>query len=333
MNFSPTTNPSRRRTAILIVVIVSLLPLACNFLTRGPDLSGLTSKATEEAGKLISTLESSGSDSGQASTPQATQAALALDTAQPRTFRYAGLVFSLQRAAITSQPPDSGDFSVEEGAYAQTVWKVTNPNRDPARISQGVFTLQLGDGTKSTKAYEDYYNSQDTKELTIVFNVPANATWDNASLTFDEPGKAPAALPLQGAVPADPYPQVLTVSGEATLATPPLVYVLDEGTIDLDGVGVRAEQGTRYLLLKVTATCKDRYDCYVGPESFRVIIDGTPYAALTIDPVAEAVEPDTSQAFRLAFQIPEQVTQLDLQVGEASKETAKLPITIPTSTN
>jgi len=107
---------------------------------------------------------------------------------------------------------------------------------------------------------------------------------------------------------------------------PPILYVLTEAAIDLDAFGQRAEAGTHYLLLTVTATCKEKYACYVGPESFRVLADGAPYGAQRLDPAAEAVDPDTTRTFRLAVQIPDGTQKVELLVGEAGKDQATIPI-------
>lgn len=327
----PSRPPSKPRAVFVLgSLIAAFAMMACSLFSKPASLIDKTgAMLTAEVGKISSTLDAGGSVTGETTpTPAVTAEALIPQTALPRSFKYNDLTFDLQKAVITNQPPEGANLDAQSGAYAQTVWKVTNPTTSTRYVRQGVFTLELGNGKKATRPYDAIYESQDTKDVTIVFNVPADATWDGAKITFTEPDKEPAALPLFGEAPEAKYPQKLAANGQAQVSVPALIYQIQEASVDLDGMGQRADAGKRFLLFKVQATCKEKYDCYVGPESFRVLADGTPYSAAQMDPAADAVSADGSKVFRLAFQIPDGAQQVELQVGEAGKDTQKIPINL-----
>jgi hypothetical protein len=257
-------------------------------------------------------------------------AAMTLQSALPRSFQYGALVFTLQSAAITTQAPAGADPADQKGAYAQTVWKVSNATADNQRVNSGVMTLSLAGG-KYTRPVDVTVGPQSNQDLSVVFSVPAGSTWDGASLSLAEPGKVPAQLALEGTAPALEEPVKVAVSGEAQVTSPNLLhYQIVDGATALNGPGFRADTGTHVLILKVTATCKDRYDCYVGPNSFRLFVDGVSSDLQKLDPVSAAIKAGgASQDFTLAFQLPDSAKTVALEVGETGKDTKQIPLNLP----
>ncbi len=111
-----------------------------------------------------------------------------------------------------------------------------------------------------------------------------------------------------------------------TSPNPALTYTVISATLDLDSFGKRTPSGKRYLNLTVRAACHATHSCYVGPESFRLLVGGQAQAAETLDPAADAVASDTQQDLRLAFLVPATDKSMVLQVGEATLGTAQIPL-------
>jgi hypothetical protein len=121
----------------------------------------------------------------------------------------------------------------------------------------------------------------------------------------------------------------LQTGAEASIKVPQLTFKVQEASLDLDAFGERALTGKRYLRLKVLVSSQEpKYDSYVGPESFRAIVDGKPVGPERLSPAAEAVKAATEQEFTMAFSIPSTAANAELQVGEVGKETAKIPLSL-----
>jgi hypothetical protein len=347
-SFNP--NPLPKAALLAGLFLISLILMSCALIsstsekintvaTQAGSLLDTAQPAIEEMATAVSTAASGPAASSAATdvadaqstiaalmgdTPE--PAAVTLQSALPRGFRYGALVFTLQSAAITTQPPEGADPADPKGAYAQTVWKVSNATADNQRVNSGTMTLKLAGG-EYARPIDYTVGPQTDQDLSVVFSVPAGSTWAGASLSLAEPGKVPAQLLLEGAAPALEEPVKGTVRGEAQVTSPNLIdYQVVDGATALNGPGFRADAGAHVLILKVTATCKDRYDCYVGPNSFRLIVDGVPSDLQKLDPISAAVKASTSQDFTLAFQLPDSAKALALEVGETGKDTKQIPL-------
>jgi len=161
--------------------------------------------------------------------------------------------------------------------------------------------------------------------------LPHNANWPGSQLIVDEQDKEPAVLPLDGEAPTVPAPTKLALNGDASVKEPaPVNFALLDGTLDLDAFGQRTAIGKRYLKVTIRADCKDTRGggCYVGGDTFRLVVDGQPIAPEKLDPVAEAVTSQGSRDFTAAFLVSANTTNCQLEVGEVGKETARLPIEV-----
>ncbi len=187
--------------------------------------------------------------------------------------------------------------------------------------------VKLANDLVVKKPVELNVQARDTVPLALDLEVPPEATWSGAQLGLDENDKEPASIALDGPVTETSFPQTLAVANEVNVKEPNLNYKVTKAVLDLDGPGVRAAKGKRFVLLTVIASNKDsKFDAYVGPESFRITADGTSIAAMQITPAAEAVKALNSQEFRVAFVIPQSAKSATLVLGEANKDTGNIPL-------
>jgi hypothetical protein len=235
---------------------------------------------------------------------------------------------------VTKGAITAGDSTAANSATANITLSITNTSNDSVRIKSGLWQLKLADGAIYKEPFDDDFAARDTQERKLTFSVPTNAAWAGAQLIVDEQDKEPAVLPLDGEAPQVPPPTQLALNGGASVNEPaPVTFTLADGTLDLDAFGQRAQIGKRYLKLTIRAACKDTRGggCYVGGDTFRIVVDGQPIAPEKLDPVAEAVSSQGSRDFTAAFLVPANTTNCQLEVGEVGKETSRLPIDMKNS--
>lgn len=252
-----------------------------------------------------------------------------VEDAAERTFKYADLDFSVTKATISNQVPNSDPprYSRNDATLDLTL-SVTNPTKDYVFIDAGLLRLKFEGAKEIKEPFNGSVEARDTQEFEFQWEVPITTTWEGAQLILDESDKEPVTLALSGAVEKSQYPVKLTAGAEVSVDKPvKLTYKVLEAMLDLNGQGKRVEVGKRFVLLKVLAQNKDSaYNVYVGPESFRLLVDGVPKAAERLDPAAEAIDPLSEQEFQIVFLIPANAKKIELEVGEAGKSTAKIPI-------
>lgn len=264
-----------------------------------------------------------GSFGGQ-SGPTAVPVERVLSTTPPRSFKYADLQFTVTKGVISNK--DTAGSNPDVAALDLTL-SVTNPTKDYVGVNTGLMQLKLGNGAVYKKRFDTGIQARDTNEYTLSFEVPLTTTWQGAQLSLDESDTEPATVVLEGAAPAPQYPLKLAAGAEATVKSPPLTYKLKDGLVDLDGMGKRAAKDKRYLVLSVVVSNKEQVgNVFVGSENFRIIVNGTPMSAEKLSPAAKAVDPLSEQEFQMAFLVPASATTAELQVGEASKDTASIPL-------
>jgi hypothetical protein len=289
----------------VVLAFVLVVPLAC-----------------KQIGSLSSNSNSNGGGAAMASPFERP-----LQLTETRTLKYANLQFTLTKAVISNrvandQPQDNANL-----ALADLTFSVVNTLKDGVGIKNGMWQLQLGDGSVYKRPYEDSLAPRDTKERMISFRVPAGAQWNGAKLTLDEQGKEPATLALDGPAGPQQYPVKLASGGETTTKEPVMTYTILGATVDVDGAGQRAALGKRYLNLSVRVANKETSDSFL-PEFFRLMIDGVPSAPENMSDNS-VVNGQGSQDVTLSFVIPESATKVELEVGKpAIQQTARIPIAL-----
>ncbi len=246
----------------------------------------------------------------------------------PRAFKYASLEFKLLSGLISNKDIPKSFSNKPQATRLGLEFSVSNPTKDPVRVSGALFQVKLANDLIVKKPVELQYKARDTMTLMLEFEVPAATTWNGAQLTLDENNKEPVSIALDGPVTENAYPQSLKSTGEGQVTQPNLSYKLTKGLLDLDGPGGRVATGKQFLILTVLVSNKDKVDAYVGPQSFGLMVDGNPIASYQLSPAAEAVRGLGSQEFIATFILPQTFSSVMLIVGEEGKSTATIPLAL-----
>jgi hypothetical protein len=255
----------------------------------------------------------------------------------PREVRYAGLILQVREGAITNRRPGSERDRLQTSAteaYATLRGTARNPETKSVANIVNAIRLQLGDGRATTPQTDLAFSvePQSTRDVALVFTVPFDATWEGAKLVLGSEGREPAELPLAGAAPAVAQPVAVDARGEGRVVNGDMedaTYHLVSGTLDRDSLGKRAEQGKRFLTLRVRVVNNSTFGGGYGVASdeFRLLAGGTPLAP--VEYPIELIPATSEKEMEVVFVVPAGLTQAELQVGALSRQTARIPLTLP----
>jgi hypothetical protein len=260
---------------------------------------------------------------GLASTPTPTAFSHPLQGAFPRGARYQSLDWNITGATISNLVPGSEGGTPrysDRAAYAYVNASVRNalPDKD-VYVNGGQVQLLTADGQLHPEAndWSDGFDRAATKDVHLVFQVAPDADWRGAKLVFGPANKEQTLLPLDGPAPTPAFPAKLTIKTQATSRD--LRYDILSTYLDVDLDGQRADQGKRYLLLNMRVTNLSSFagGAALGPNEFRLMVDGNPIAPAKAP--SEFMEPNSSLETQVAFLIPATATQAELQLGETGK--------------
>jgi hypothetical protein len=262
----------------------------------------------------------------------------------PVTVRYAGVdwVVDDARAAVD----EDGEPAVEADL------SVTNTNPFGMSWPLDVLRLEAADGTVLELDSQAGTGSRDldvdggaTATTTLTFTGDAGLTAEVADLTLvvAETGRIAASAPFAGSPTETGYP----VEADFTGTTAPLAlhegdaYVATVGAvsarIDLDGPGVRAEEGGRLAVIDVgvAGLPGNASRVLIVEENFVLDVDGvgaSPRSFIEETPERTriaSVDPGATEGLTLVFDVPRDATQLTLVIRtDEGAATADLPLDV-----
>ena len=317
----------------LIIIIPLTLVFACGLISWI-----LLHAAGNAVNNVLSTAERSYTVSSMSGTvgsaATVTPISRSLNVVPQRSFTYADMQFVVTKGEITNRVSATSDYYRADAASLILNLGITNQGKDYVSLGSGQFRLTTGDGKVYKQTADLSVGARDTEDYKLTFSVPTTTMWDKAVLAFDEQTgngtTVTATLNLDGAPTPAQTAQKIAASAEISLTQPSkATYKLTEGLISFDAFGKRAVSGKRFLLLSFSVTGNDKYSTYVGKENFRLVINGTPMSPTELSPIAEVVGENETKDFKLAFLIPNNATNVELEVGETGKETKKITLTLP----
>jgi hypothetical protein len=182
----------------------------------------------------------------------------------------------------------------------------------------------------------------------LAFEVPPDVDLTGAVLRIGAAPDRPASLPLTGEVPSPEYPQTVDVEGSAEGIGPTnggtIVFTLVDGTLSEDRphersnspTGLRADTGELFLVLHVQAEkVEGRGNDILGPDAFRLLVDGTPRAPWDVatDPLGSndspTAMPNAVVDAWVAFLTPTDASEFALLAGDLSDEPGTIPVELP----
>ena len=258
----------------------------------------------------------------------------------PRTVRYGTLAWTVTDAVITNQDPKvyvAGDpgrptdatsliVDLEIRNDSPHIHFVTTTSRLVAELPDG--TIVEGDDLDGPSAAPE-----STVESRYAFDVPADTTFDDVVLRFEDPDREPSVdLPLSDPAPDIEENATADVDDATAIGLPGIEmhWTIDSVITGRDWplpigfkggtrvAGARAETDHRWVGI-VARVDVDRCDCRGGvrdqAESARLIVDGTPYTASADDSSKPIMNTSTFSDVMLVFDIPAESGEAVLQVG------------------
>jgi hypothetical protein len=184
-------------------------------------------------------------------------------------------------------------------------------------------------------------------EAAVVFPADADEV-EGATFRLDDGTHLPAEVPLDGAVPTDPYPIAATVSGEAPVtyeggcadATGTVKVLGGEWDVDrgvdaearfITGTGTqRTLEDERFLRVTVqsvaaSGTCGGTI---VNGDHFRLVVDGLPIGSDNVNRSALLANGEGKE-FVWGYAVPADAKSITLEVGTTGGTVATFPVTVP----
>jgi len=258
----------------------------------------------------------------------------------PRSVAYGILSWTVTDAAITTQDPAAFAAGSDGPSTPRTslivdfeirndsphVGFVTTTSRLVAELADGTIVEGKDLGRPSAAP-------ESTVESRYAFEVPAETTFDDVTLRFEDPGREPSLdLPLSGAAPDVETDLTTRIALTKAVGIPGIdmrwtVDTLLTGRdwplpIGFKGgtrvSGARAETGHQWVGI-VARVDVGHCDCKGGvldqAGSARLVVDGSPFTAEAADSSEAIMNASTFSDVMLVFDIPAEATHAVLQVG------------------
>jgi hypothetical protein len=206
-------------------------------------------------------------------------------------------------------------------AFARLKVDMQNTTQEDLFLDAQLFKLKLADGNAYPMDTDIVLNSNfiapqpgASSSTQFVFDVPASAEWDGATLIVGGKDSEPAEMPLTGAIPNDPYPMQIALPQETKTASQEFTYEILSEVFDVNSGSKPAAKGTHFLLLNLRMTNTDgKYGANLSSDNYRLTVDGITLAP-TNAPI-EVVDYQSSMDRQVVFMIPVTASQATLQVG------------------
>ena len=246
----------------------------------------------------------------------------------PRSARYGGLRFTVTKGTITDQPPTSlRRRAGAEQAYACLDVSIHNEldSTTFSGLSPGLVKLQLVDGAFGSPLTDDWLlelTPRATEAVTLVYAVPKDRRWEGAVMVVSQEQEEPETLVLDGPVPAQRYPEAITLPKTTALTAGDFACQLTAVTLDVEHQHKRAPQGQRYLKFDVRLTYEGKTLSagFQGDRQFRLRAVGAPARAVAYP--LENLAPNMPVDSEAVYLIPAGTKEIELQFGD-NDETAK----------
>ncbi|HUH07021.1 MAG TPA: hypothetical protein VML96_04345 [Egibacteraceae bacterium] len=282
-----------------------------------------------------------------------------LEGFEQRSVVYANVEFTVTGARLTNQELSSyfegADPVVEEGAvYA--ILDITASNlmtSSLGELSEELYSLGI-DGESFDPDPSMSFRSEasrllqptTTVDTALAFPVPEDVDFGAAVLLIGAAPDRGAQLPLTGPVDEPAYPIEIAADGSAPGIGPTnagdLVFTVLGAVLSEDRphehatspTGDRADEGELFLVVTVRAEKTDGRGRELLSDAFRLLVDGVPRAPWDVADSPEgsvstpSVDLGAAVDAYVAFLIPEDATDLVLQVGDVEADPGLIPLDV-----
>jgi hypothetical protein len=258
-----------------------------------------------------------------------------LEAPLPRKIVYRGLRFTVSKGTLSDLPPSGERPDAGAGlAYCYLDLSIHNELDSTIfhTIDSNLLKMELGDGTPATQVSEwsVELKPKGTERATLVYSVPAHASWKGAKLLAAEAEKEPAILSLDGPVATSPYSVSLPVPAHPEATVAPLTYKVLSAALDVEFERQRSARDCRFLILtmRVVYDGPQLTQSFFGDQHFHLLVDGAPEKP--VNNIAQNLTPKSATQFTVAFSVPATLGAAELQLDAVQGENAK-PAKIPIS--
>ena len=271
----------------------------------------------------------------------------------PRAMTYGTLDWTVTDAAITNQNPKTYVAGSEGKPTDKTSLIVDFEirNDDPhlhfvTTTSRLVAELSDGSVVPGVDLERPGAPPSSTVEGRYAFDVPAETSFDDVVLRFEDPGREPSLdLPLGGTAPEPEENGTTNVDESMAIGLPGIEmrWTVDDLITGRDWplpigfkggtrvASARAELGHRWVGL-VARVDVDHCDCKGGvldqARSARLIVDGSPFTASADESSKPIMQTSTFSDVQLVFDIPAEATEGVLQIGPLEKPEQQATMTL-----
>jgi hypothetical protein len=308
-----------------------------------PDVEGTTTTADVVAETTTTVLEVESTAAG---------------TPLPRGFTYGNIEFTLTKLEFSNASPgtyleDEPEPTAEQLLYVS--FTAAFEDDFPGVYDEwdaDNFQLVTSAGRTIAASGVDFRSNisvsgRTPTEATVVFPADADEV-EGATFRLDDGTHLAAEVPLDGTVPADPYPITATVSGEApvtyeggcTDATGTVKVLGGEWDVDrgadaegefITGTGTqRTLDDNRYLRVRVqsVASAGTCGGTIVNGDHFRLVVDGLPIGSDNVKRSALLANGEGKE-FVWGYAVPADAESVTLEVGTTGGTVATFPVTVP----
>ena len=206
-----------------------------------------------------------------------------VDLDLPRSTDYAMATWTVTE--VSYQGPGVDEFGLDAPPQAIVQFSVANTGEGghDLTVDDTYLSLLDGDGARIPADYESIematvvFGGEGDFEATIPLDEDATED-DLADYAFQvgQDGFEPAPIPLSGTVPEPAYPLNLTMPASAAgeVIGGPATISNIHGTVTLDYAGVRAEEGTRFIVVSGDVLFGTGQGHFMSSDDVRLSIDG-----------------------------------------------------------
>lgn len=254
--------------------------------------------------------------------PPAAPRAVVLDVNTLPPLRYAGVVYEPKTGVISPTAAGASQAGVKLDLQA------TAPSKAEVPLD-GQLTLEFANGAQVRTGAHGLGAAQVT-DIALTGSVPADTTWNGASLTLSESGKPSQTVTVGAPAPSgdvalrpDAEVNAPTRYGEA------VTYTVTQAALLLDGPRSggfyeRTSDTQRFVRIVVTALNKGgRNGVSIGQESFELLADGQS-ANIAVGVFARTIAYNQSNDFELFYRVHSDAKTLTLKVGADGRKPAQI---------
>ena len=265
----------------------------------------------------------------------------------PRQGDFIGAQFTVDGAHITNSHPYTAYGEPKPGGDLFAVLDVTVQNPTSAKIDYGfddealflrTYSGRLLPALRSPGLYDFYLLEPGSLASDqVVFGIYDVDVLEGAALLIGQPPDVPTIVALTAPPLPPDFPRVVSAAADAPVQAGPIEWSVTTGTATLDRpagaccfkTGARANEGELFITFGVRGVVSgSKYgQATVASDALRVVVDGQRLEVPHFQGKGSVPE-GTAYEMSVTLLIPDDATQLALEVGSDTDEPGSIPLVI-----